>query len=218
MKTEQTDYKTWAISEKLAPTPAQRDMLKARGRELVEHLKPTDGALAANVIGALISRMLMSFPSYRANITDADREIAQYVENLADTPLWAVHQACAGYQRGEYGGSTEFPPSAASLSAKARSLAYPFRMELEQIKRILNAQIYHEPTQEERDRVIARFQSVLAETIAPPVDESPHAATLHAGAQPAPAPPSPAARVHAAPPNVSPALRAKLGIPEGVSP
>lgn len=219
MKSEQASHRTWAISDRLAPTAAQRAALKSRGLELVSHLKPTEGSLATNVIGALISRMLMAFPSYRANVIDADKEIAQYVESLSDTPLWALHQACRGYERGEYGGSTEFPPSAASLSAKARSLAYPFRLELEQIRRILSAQVYREPSQEERERVIARFQPLLSETIAPPDDSSPHAATPRPGVQPGSAPPSPGATATAAPPSLSPALRSKLGIPseEGIS-
>lgn len=181
-------------------------MLKARGREIADGLKPTDGNQARTVISALVNRLLVTYPqSERTTEQEARAAIAGYVDALVDLPLWSVHAACQGWVRGEADGDNRFRPSAAELRTLAQRKLMPFRQEMEQIKRILNANVYREPTPEERERVIARHQQILAETIAVP-DDNPHAAQLY---QPAPAAPTtPAA--HTAPPSISPALRERL--------
>lgn len=206
MKTEQTDYRTFSISDKLAPTDEQRDVLKARGREIADGLKPADGNQARTVISALVNRLLVTYPqSERATEQEARAAIAGYVEALVDLPLWAVNASCQGWIRGEADGDNRFRPSAAELRTLAQRKLMPFRQEVEQIRRILTANVYREPTQEERDRVIARHQQILAETIAVP-DDAPHAAPLY---QPAPAAPMvPVA--HTTPPSISPALQERL--------
>lgn len=207
MRTEQTDYRTFSISDKLAPTAEQREVLKIRGREIADGLKPADGNQARTVISALVNRLLVTYPqSERVSEQDARAAIAGYVDALADLPLWAVNAACQGWIRGEADGDNRFRPSAAELRTLAQRKLMPFRQEVEQIRRILTAQVYRDPTQEERDRVTARFQQILSETIGVP-DDNPHAAPLY---HPAPTVPAAVSTPSSTPPSISPALRERL--------
>lgn len=158
-----------SISEKFAPTADQRQLLKHRGRELTDSLHSMDEKQAKEAIAALVSRLLLTYPqSHRGKQDESEQLVGVYVEALIDLPLWAVHAACQGWIRGEADGDNRFRPSAAELRKLAQRKCIPFRQELEQIKRILNAKIHNEPTPEERQRVLERFQTVLADTMSVP--------------------------------------------------
>lgn len=220
MKTEQVDHRTFSISEKIAPSPEQRQVLAARGRDLAAHLQRVDGAEAKKVIVALVTRLMASYPQLERVSRDIAADMmANYVDALSDVPLWAVKAACDSRLRGEGEGSHVFPPSAAELRVLAVRKQMPFRQEYEMIRRILEAKVRKEPTPEERERAAARIDVILKGFGTPATGENPHTEPLHAGVAPAPAPPpSPVASAPVAPPHLSPALRTKLGIPaEGVS-
>lgn len=184
-----------------------------RGRELAAHLKPVESAEARKVVKALVGTLIGSYPqAQRVSKDDADGALEVYINALIDLPLWAVKAACEGWIRGEGDGNSAFPPSASEIRVLASRKQIPFRQEFEKIRRILEAKVRKEPTAEERARAAARIDDVLKGLAAPREEASPHAAPLHAGARPASAPPSPATSTPASPPNISPSLRAKLGI------
>lgn len=212
MKSEQVDHRTWSISEKLAPSPEQRQVLATRGRELAGHLKPVESAEAVKVITALVSRLLASYPQLqRVSHDDAKAMMGTYVEALTDMPLWAVKAACDGWVRGEGDGNKAFAPSASEIRALASRKQMPFRQEYEQIRRILGATVRKEPTEDERKRAAARIDAILQGFTAARNDTMQRPARDIADrTMPQSAPPSPAQRPNATPPVVSPALQEKF--------
>lgn len=181
--------------------------LEARARELAVSLIPASAdADGPKQIAACVSALLMAYPSMRMTADESRMTAKMFVKALEDQPLWAIQQACSKWMRGEIQkGNPAFPPSAPELRALAVAQAIDARTQHTKVERILSANVYRLPSQEERDRAIEWFQAVLSETTAVP-DDNPHAAPLY---QPGPAAPkTPAA--HIAPPSISPALRERL--------
>jgi hypothetical protein len=78
---------------------------------------------------------------------------------LAKVPLWAVDAACLEVVRS----GAKFAPSAPELILMAEGYCAPFRAEQGQIRRVLDAEVWHEPSAEEKARIQAGFAKLMAD-------------------------------------------------------
>lgn len=111
-----------------------------------------------NLIDATVTRVLLGFEQGRGRgQVEEDALLAEYVEALKDLPLAGIHGAAERFR----GGTTLLPwsrrwrPSPAEFAAEAREGLIPKRALLVQIKRILEAEVYDPPTDEDRAKVQA---------------------------------------------------------------
>lgn len=82
--------------------------------------------------------------------------LAAYVGLVDHQPVWAVEEACkaAAARAGAW------PPSAGELAKAVDALVQAIRQEGAQIKRVLEAQVFHVETDEERAHVSAGFDQL----------------------------------------------------------
>lgn len=117
----------------------------------------------AESIGEMISAMMLGFQRNAAE-RDAKKTVALYVSQLQVFPNWAVKRACEDALRN--GG--DFSPTVPSMVKRCQSATLEMRADLVRMRRLLNADVYREPTPEERAVIAKRFKTILSETIDPP--------------------------------------------------
>lgn len=140
------------------PTTAIGAALQSRYRLIAGALDQRD----RRQIGQAVVDMLATFQ--RRSTDDEARVVAAaYVAVLSDLPPWAVMQAAMRFARGQVADHHPgFPPSAAELHREADRIVSPWRDERADIAAVLDAlPAPPEPTQEERERTIAKLQPVL---------------------------------------------------------
>lgn len=108
-----------------------------------------------------LSRLFMRFPSTRIAENQIEATMAAYASDLVMYPLWAIDVACRQIIAGLDGGSKAFLPSSTELQAACERAVAPTRLEARQLTRVLNADVYCEPTPEERAKVAAEFQALV---------------------------------------------------------
>lgn len=157
---EPTGGKALSISSQYAPTPEQRNALEARAMYLEGLSTEPSGDKLASAIG----RLLQVLPTSRERSADPEATLRAYCAALSDMPLWATCEACMRFLKGQVSGqSLAFAPSPPELRREASNVAAPYRAERYRIGRILSAEVYEEPTEEQRAKVHAEFSSVLDE-------------------------------------------------------
>lgn len=134
-------------------TIAERRALSAVAERVRAELAPSQ---RRNLIDATVTRVLLGFEQGRGRgQVEEDALLAEYVEALKDLPLAGIHGAAERFR----GGQTLLPwsrrwrPSPAEFAAEVREGLIPKRALLVQIRRILEAEVYDPPTDEDRAKV-----------------------------------------------------------------
>lgn len=146
----------FSISDRLAPTGEDTAALRARMAEISDALRSSP----SDAVKTRVVKLFARYPS--AAKLDAEMTITAYVTDLQPFPIWAIDGACMAFLQGQFAGSA-FPPSCGELVAEARRAVLPYRIEGEKIRRVLTAEVYHEPTDAERAKVRAQMDALIAD-------------------------------------------------------
>jgi hypothetical protein len=150
----------WSISDRIAPSVAERQALEVRAADL----DATEHPATDREIVAWVTRLFSGLGHARADVDEARCKVETYVAVLRGVPLWALREAVLGFLRGSVPGqSREFAPPTAALQAEIARLTLPFREEQAKIRAVLAADVYREPTAEEKARVHERMQRIMAD-------------------------------------------------------
>jgi hypothetical protein len=103
--------------------------------------------------------MFLRFPSSRLTDATAEATIAAYAQDLEPFPVWAIDQAIITAI--EKGGA--FAPSSPELRKACDRAVAASRVEAAEIKAVLNAAVFREPSAAERARGLAMFREVIAD-------------------------------------------------------
>jgi hypothetical protein len=145
-----------SISSQLAPSDTDRRALATRQREIADALIPAD----TDAVGLMITSLRSVMPSH--DNSDPQQQVAMYRSALSKFPEWAIGQVCRAFLEGRAGGSTTFAPTPADIAARCQALISPHVQEAEQIAKVLTAEIRHDPTDEERQRIAEGLRALAA--------------------------------------------------------
>ena len=176
---ERTAGSRHSISDRNLPTPAERAALEARRNALRSCLRSGDQSIMA----LRIVEMFDGFPTVRMTERQAADTASAYVSVVAGLPTWAVERAV----RICIGRATPFPPSAGEFRAACELAVQEVREELADLDHILDANICHEATPDERAKRKADFAALRGDLgldkpfdppriLRPPVVEAPSVA------------------------------------------
>lgn len=143
----------------VAPTQEQRRALQARRLELEKALDKPATKLERD---EFVTKMIAAF---RLDLPDEDAEgfALNYIEALEGMPVWAVEKGFKIVMRGADGrANLNYIPTPPEFTATVAKLVNPLRAERLTIHRILEADVYTEPTEEERARVKERLSKMVA--------------------------------------------------------
>lgn len=143
-----------------ALTPAERDQLQTRARQLAPWLQPARRVEIAEAVRA----MALGFGA-SGTVNDAKAIAGQYVEALSDLPAWAIIRACQRFRDGtvtaaELGQRSidhSFRPTTAQLRKVAIELVRPFGEESTRIFMTIRGTTERVAGPEERERVAKGF-------------------------------------------------------------
>lgn len=144
-----------SISDRNAPTLADARLLRDRRGVLADVLMPA----AVEQVAIRVGEMFFSFPSVKMDAPTAKKTTAAYVAKLQHLPFWAIECGCCECEKRD----CPFPPSAGELLSACERAVDPAWKEAADLRKILEAQIYHEPTEGERARIQAGFDKLLAD-------------------------------------------------------
>lgn len=156
----------YEISDACAPSAEARGALQGRA----DHLASGLTAAEPEAISRCITSLGVVLPSRSTNAEAAKMELALTVEALKAFPEWAVANVCRRYLDGRLGNG-RYAPTPPELAKACRELIAPFQAEAAKIQRILNAQVYREPTEEERARVQAKVDELKRSFTSAPGDD-----------------------------------------------
>ncbi len=115
-------------------------------------------------IGTLVAAMFLGFPTLRMGPDEAKRTAMLYVSQLREFPAWAVKKACENILQDKVSGrSADFAPSVAVVVAECRALVKDLWTERNKLASVLDADVYHEPTADERQAVKDGFDKLIAD-------------------------------------------------------
>lgn len=150
----------WSLSDRVAPSAADRQAIEARALDLDARDQPA----TEREIGAWVARLFAGLGHAKADVDEAQRKLETYIAVLRGAPLWALREAVLGFLRGSVPGQgREFAPPTAALQAEIVRLTLPFRQERAKIRAVLAADVYREPTDEEKARVHERMRQIMAD-------------------------------------------------------
>lgn len=155
---ELSDQGRFSISDRRMPVGEVREALDQRRAELASSLGSSDPRAVAKRIARLFAR----FPSSKVNDANIEATIAIYAGDLAVFPMWAIDAACISVITGQEGSAT-FLPSSIELRKACQRAMYSVHDELSDLERVLDADVYHEPTPEERAKTLADFRVLVDE-------------------------------------------------------
>jgi hypothetical protein len=119
--------------------------------------KPRDAA-------ADITLLMKSFGGANLTQDHLATQLAAYSMAVEDYPFWAVRMAIKNFIRGKADGANPaFLPSSPELASEVNRIVQPYRTEKHNLTAILEAEVYSEVPPEERERMIKRFEALLAE-------------------------------------------------------
>lgn len=152
---ERTAAGQWLISDARAPAGVDRAALEHR----LAQIDAGEGKADPAAIAKRLARLFLRFPSSRLTDGVADATIAAYATDLATFPLWAIDKAMV--EAIQKGGA--FAPSSPELRKACERVMVALRVEAGEIRTVLNAQVYHEPTADEQAKGRAMFDAVIAD-------------------------------------------------------
>lgn len=138
----------WQLPDTRALTTDDRRWLSDRRDTLQRSL----ARCSDRVVAGMVLTMFLRFPS-SANAADQAERDKLYVAELRQFPQWALEGAFAKV-RGA------FAPSLPDLVALVQEQMAAVHTEQANINRLLNADVYHVPSDEERARVEAEYQEL----------------------------------------------------------
>ena len=147
------------VSHLSAPTPRLRGELQGRLDDLRHGISPDMSCrdTAASLLKMIVD-LFDAYPTVKMDVDKAQgvaRTFASHVEHL---PLWAVEEGIFECQ----GRKTPFPPSPGELKAASEKRLAPVQDEIAQITKVLDAKVYHQNSDSERERVTKGFQDLLS--------------------------------------------------------
>lgn len=110
-------------------------------------------------IAGRLARLFLRFRSSQLNDANSEAVIAAYVSDLQKFPIWAIDRAMLGVI--DKGGA--FAPSGPELRAACERAMIDVVSEASNIRTILDAEVYHEQTAEQRARVKVEFDKLTEE-------------------------------------------------------
>lgn len=150
----------YQIADNVLWTPEEYSALHLRMCECERALT----AAQDHEIKVLVLAMFLGFPTLRLSREEADRTSALWVSQLRDFPSWAIKQACENALQDRISGrSADFVPSVAVIASQCAKLVQPTRDERGKLKALVDADVYHAPTDDERARVKAGFEKLIAD-------------------------------------------------------
>lgn len=150
----------YQIADNVLWTPAEYSALHLRMCECERALTSAQD----HEIKVLVLAMFLGFPSLRLAKDEADRMSALWVSQLRDFPAWTIKQACENALQDRISGrSADFVPSVAVIASECAKLVQPTRDERGKLKALVDADVYHAPTDDERARVKAGFEKLIAD-------------------------------------------------------
>jgi hypothetical protein len=148
---EETPGGRWELPDTAFVADDDRQWLEARSSAIERSLRPGH----PDTIASLVAGMFLRFPP-AGQVSDTEGRIAAYVADLQPFPIWAIERAIAGLKG-------PWAPAANILVDAVRNVLIPTREERAKIRRLLTADVYHVPSAEERARIKAQFDELLAE-------------------------------------------------------
>jgi hypothetical protein len=138
-------------------TAAQARQIGEAIARMEASLRSGPGDLPAK--GVVIARFLSAFPGSGEQGMRSDA----YLEALENVPAWAVERAAGRFIRGEASVDARFAPTPPQVAQEARAAMQPARDDLAKLSRLRDAVADREAPPEERARVSAGFDNLLAE-------------------------------------------------------
>lgn len=151
----------FCVPRAMAATTAERHALSEVAERLRAELAPSQ---RRDHVDAMVSRVLLGFEQGRGRGADEEEVlVSEYIAALKDLPLAGIHGAAERFRNGQtlLPWSRRWRPSPAEFAAEVREGLIPKRALLVQIKRILEAEVYDPPTDEDREKVAAAAASWL---------------------------------------------------------
>ncbi|MGU3384426.1 hypothetical protein ACLBYG_07960 [Methylobacterium sp. D53M] len=136
-----------------AVSTTERQQLCALAERLRAELTAASNPRHVDVV---VTRVLLGFEQGRGRGDDENEVlIAEYVSALKALPLAAIHAAAERFRSGEAlrPWSKRFRPSPAEFAEEVREGLIPLKRQLLHIRHVLEAEIYDEPTAEQRAEV-----------------------------------------------------------------
>lgn len=152
---ERTPAGKYVVPDVLAAPSLEREQYERRFEMICVGLRNTDMAALQKRMG----RFFLLFPVAGQSPGSAADMAEAYASVLSAVPLWAVDTAC---QKVIASGAT-FRPSAPELRKMADEACRPYFDEADALRQILTAEVYHQNTATERERVKTGFKTLLAE-------------------------------------------------------
>ncbi|MCJ2009788.1 hypothetical protein [Methylobacterium sp. J-092] len=153
------NFRRYALSAAHEPTAEQKALLLARRDEIDRGLAEADVLTIREQVGILRSSMATA-PLGEEAMTLAKRA---FILVLSKYPAWAIVEASMRFLDGRAGNKT-YAPTAAEMAEVCRRLISEDLAERARINAILDAEIYHAPTEGERAEVERRHQAFVEET------------------------------------------------------
>ena len=147
----------FSISSQSGPTDEDRAAMIARRFYLAER---THGAERV-AIEAVVSKLMLVFPSMRGGYQDATEVVGVFAEVLRGLPLWAVRHAADKIATAQSNRNHAFAPSAPELHKAASDLAAPFAVEQKCLGEVLDAEIYVPVDPDQRAQTLAKFHALV---------------------------------------------------------
>lgn len=145
------------IPEAFALTAERRASVVEMSSRLAGQLAPASPA----DIGAALALLQCAFPAAAMDPVAAKANVRAYALALEGVPAFALDEAARRILRGEAGLKHAFMPTPPQLRDIANEVSRPARWHAVQLRRLLDAEIERQVSDEERARVAARFRELL---------------------------------------------------------
>ena len=140
-----------------ALTVEQRATVAEMSSRLAQHLAPASPA----DIGAVLALLQCAFPAAPMDPVAAKANVRAYAMALEEVPAFALEEAVRRVLKGEAGLKGSFMPTPPQLREVANDASRPARWHAVLLRRLLEAEVEREITEEERACVAARFRTLL---------------------------------------------------------
>lgn len=169
----QNGSKALTLPEKMTLTEPQKQMVSehiAALGSLVARTPSNSADCEAETL-VIVTKMLLALPSQRSTETGNEAKGEAYLAALDDVPPWAVQEAVRKWYRGEHGAKYDYrwSPVPADLRALARAEEYRIRGRMTVLERITNAVPLVEFSDDHRETMIKRVQTLIHDAVKPPL-------------------------------------------------
>jgi hypothetical protein len=143
-----------------APTESERGALEGRRNAIADVMEPG----REPEIEKRAAYMLGCFSGPDRDPVTVRALVRTIARELKNIPIWAIDEACARILGGRAPGiNRAFAPQPPQIAHLCREIVQPLHAERARIAKVLNAEIFHEATPEERERVAAGLAGLVDE-------------------------------------------------------